>query len=153
VRALVQRVSEAAVAVGGTIRGKIGKGYVIFLGVRRGDTVMDAEFLADKCSHLRVMEDSAGKMNLGLQDTGGSVLVVSQFTLYADAAKGNRPNFSDAATPEEATPLYEEFVRRMRMNLGREAVHTGEFRTMMSVSIVNDGPVTILIESPLHNKR
>jgi len=152
VRALVQRVTRGSVAIAGEIRAAIGKGYVILLGVRKGDTTADALFLADKCSVLRVMEDGGGKMNLGLREAGGSALVVSQFTLYADAQKGNRPGFIDAAAPEEALPLYEAFVRRMRENLDPDAVRTGEFRAMMEVTIVNDGPVTILIESPTHNQ-
>jgi D-tyrosyl-tRNA(Tyr) deacylase len=151
VRALLQRVSEATVRIGEKERAHIGKGYVVFLGVHRDDTEADAEFLADKCSHLRVIEDSAGKMNLSLKDCDGAALVVSEFTLYGDASKGNRPNFSDAASPESANHLYEVFIERMRTNLGPEAVQTGEFRAMMSVTLVNDGPVTVLMESPIHN--
>jgi D-tyrosyl-tRNA(Tyr) deacylase len=147
-RAVVQRVSRGSVSIDGRNRASIGAGYVIFLGVKRGDTEKDARFLADKCSALRVMEDADGKMNLALKDMGGSALVVSQFTLYGDAQKGNRPGFADAAPPEEAVPLYDLFVRRMRELLGEEKVVTGEFRAMMEVEILNDGPVTILIESP-----
>jgi len=152
VRALVQRVTEGNVAIGGEARAAIGRGYVILLGVRAGDTREDADFLADKCSGLRVMEDAAGKMNLGLKETGGKALVVSQFTLYGDARKGNRPGFTDAAAPADALPLYEAFIARMREHLGRENVLTGEFQAMMQVTIVNDGPVTVLIESPNHNQ-
>jgi len=146
-RALVQRVREASVAIGGEVTARIGKGYVILLGIRQGDSSEAALFLAEKCAHLRVLEDPAGKMNLSLDDTGGSALVVSQFTLYADAQKGNRPGFSHAARPEEAEPLYAAFVDRMRALLGRERVVTGSFGAMMEVTIVNSGPVTILIES------
>jgi len=147
VRALIQRVREGGVTINEVTHARIAKGYVIFLGIRRGDSLEDAVFLADKCAGLRVFEDPGGKMNLSLQDVLGSVLVISQFTLYADAQKGNRPSFSAAAPPEEAEPLYEEFVRRMRSLLGESRVVTGMFRAMMEVTIVNDGPVTILIES------
>ncbi len=146
-RVVVQRVSRGAVAVGGKTW-EIGKGFVILLGVCRGDLRESALFLAEKCAHLRVFEDQAGKMNLALGDVGGKVIVVSQFTLYADAQKGNRPGFSLAAPPEEAEPLYNVFVERMREVLGDDVVLTGVFRAMMEVTIVNDGPVTILIEHP-----
>jgi D-aminoacyl-tRNA deacylase len=151
-RTVIQRVTRGAVRVGGEETGAIGRGYVILLGVKRGDSENDALFLADKCSGLRVMEDAEGKMNLALKDVGGSALVVSQFTLYGDAQRGNRPGFADAAPPEEALPLYELFVRRMRDNLGSDRVVTGEFRAMMQVEIVNDGPVTIVIESPTQSQ-
>lgn len=151
-RAVVQRVSKGSVSIEGTIRCSIGRGYVVLLGIRQGDTAEDARFLAEKCAGLRVMEDSAGKMNLSLGDVHGSAIVVSQFTLYGDARKGNRPSFVAAARPEEAEPLYEEFVRVMRRILGPERVLTGEFRAMMEVTIVNDGPVTIQIESPSQNR-
>lgn len=147
-RALVQRVSRGAVAVNGEVRAEIGRGYVVLLGIRKGDTEQDALFLADKCSSLRVLEDANGKMNLSLRDVDGAALVVSQFTLYADAQKGNRPGFTEAAPPQEAEPLYHRFVERMRSVLGQEKVGTGEFGAMMEVTIVNDGPVTLLIESP-----
>jgi D-tyrosyl-tRNA(Tyr) deacylase len=150
--ALVQRVSEGAVWIHGEETARIGKGYVILVGVRRGDTGEDALSLAEKCAALRVMEDAEGKMNLSLAHAGGSALVVSQFTLYADTRKGNRPGFAEAAPPEEAAPLYEAFLRRMKEILGEEKVRSGEFRAMMSVRIVNDGPVTVLIECPIHNQ-
>ena len=146
-RALVQRVASGSVSIDGAITARIGKGYVILLGIRQGDTGDAARFLADKCSSLRVLEDAQGKMNLSLADVGGSALVVSQFTLYADAQRGNRPSFSVAARPEEAEPLYRLFVDRMKTTLGDEHVVTGVFGAMMEVNIVNDGPVTILIES------
>jgi D-tyrosyl-tRNA(Tyr) deacylase len=147
-RVVIQRVSSGSVVIDGKEQGRIGRGYVILLGVKHGDTAADVAFLADKCSGLRVFEDTEGKMNLNLQDVGGGVLIVSQFTLYADAQKGNRPGFSRAAPAGEAKPLYEEFVSRMRMNLGEERVRTGIFGAMMQVHIVNDGPVTIVMEGP-----
>lgn len=146
-RVVVQRVSEASLTIDGSTVASIGRGFVIFLGVKAGDTRVAADFLAEKCAALRVFEDAEGKMNLGLNDVNGSVLVVSQFTLYGNAQKGNRPSFSDAARPEEAEPLYEYFVERMKALLGAERVATGVFRAMMKVKLVNDGPVTILIES------
>ena len=151
-RVVVQRVREAAVAIGTQECARIAKGYVILLGIRKGDTPDDARFLADKCAALRVMEDAVGKMNLSLKDAGGRALVVSQFTLYGDAQKGRRPAFTDAAPPEEALKLYEAFLARLRGSLGHECVATGEFGAMMTVTIVNEGPVTILIESPTQNQ-
>ncbi len=146
-KAVVQRVSAGSVAIDGAICASINRGYVILLGIKKGDTSADADFIASKCAGLRVMEDDGGKMNLSLDDVGGSVIVVSQFTLYGDAQRGNRPSFIDAAAPPEAQPLYERFVDRMRALLGPERVATGVFGAMMEVKIVNDGPVTILIES------
>jgi D-tyrosyl-tRNA(Tyr) deacylase len=147
-RVVLQRVSEAEVKIAGKIHARIGKGYLILLGIRQGDSPEDAHFLADKCAALRVFEDDHGKMNLSLMDVSGSVLAVSQFTLYADAQKGNRPSFALAARPDVAEPLYEGFVRRMRTLLGQERVLTGVFGAMMEVRLVNDGPVTVVIESP-----
>lgn len=146
-RVVVQRVKEGSVTVEGKLCAKIGRGFVILVGVHKRDTEKDALYLADKCSALRVFEDSGGKMNLSLKDVQGSVLLVSQFTLYADVRKGNRPGFEDAANPEDARTLYEKFVERMRSTLGEGRVCTGVFRAMMDVHILNDGPVTILIES------
>ena len=146
-RVVVQRVKEAGVIIDGNPCSDISRGYVILLGIRKGDRESDAVFLADKCAALRVFEDERGKMNLGLKDVHGSALVVSQFTLYGNAQKGNRPSFTDAAGPEEAERLYQVFVRRMRSGLGDERVKTGVFRAMMDVHLVNDGPVTIVIES------
>lgn len=147
-RVVVQRVSRGAVAVEGKVAAEIGLGFVILLGVRQGDRAESAQVLAEKCARLRIFEDADGKMNLAPGDVGASVLVVSQFTLYADAQRGNRPGFSLAARPEEAEPLYEKFVGTMRDILGTERVKTGVFRAMMEVTIVNDGPVTILLEHP-----
>lgn len=147
-RVVVQRVSSGRLTVEGAEHARIGKGFVILLGIKRGDTKNDAEFLADKCAGLRIFEDHQGKMNINLEDVGGSILAVSQFTLYADAQKGNRPSFVLASRPEDAEPLYEHFVGRLRERLGSEKVQTGIFGAMMEVTIVNDGPVTIVIESP-----
>jgi len=146
-RVIVQRVKEGSVTIDGRVYSSIKRGFVILLGIRKGDVERDAIFLADKCSALRVFEDADGKMNLSLKDVEGSALVVSQFTLYADVQKGNRPGFGDAARPEEAEPLYEKFVTRLRSSLAADRVVTGLFRAMMDVHILNDGPVTILIES------
>ncbi len=145
-KVVVQRVSEASLTIDGKLHSQIGKGFVILLGIRTGDTKEGALFLADKCSALRVFEDANNKMNLALKDVNGSVLIVSQFTLYGDAQKGNRPSFTDAARPEEAEPLYTLFVERMKSLLGSDKVCTGVFGAMMNVKIVNSGPVTILIE-------
>ncbi len=139
-RALVQRVSEASVAVDGAEVARIGSGLLVLLGVRRGDGEAEADRIASKLLALRVFEDEAGKMNLSVRDVGGSVLVVSQFTLYGDVRKGNRPSFVDAAPPEEAEPLYE----RVRAALGAEG---GVFGARMAVSLVNDGPVTLVIDT------
>lgn len=147
-RALVQRVSEASVTIEEPIHyGEIKKGMVILLGVRHNDTVEDMIFVADKCCNLRIFEDENRKMNLSLKDVDGEVLVISQFTLYGDARRGNRPGFSEAAPPDVANALYEKFCDRIKMNLGAEKVRTGVFGAMMLVKIFNDGPVTILVES------
>lgn len=146
-RALVQRVTEGSVMIGDAVHASIGRGFVVLLGIRVGDTRDAALYLAEKCAGLRVFEDESGRMNLGLKDVGGSVLIVSQFTLYAETQRGNRPGFSEAARPEEAIPLYELFVEKMRELVGDDNVKTGVFRAMMKVTIANDGPVTILIES------
>lgn len=147
-RIVLQRVREAAVTVGERACASIGKGCVILLGVRQGDTAADAEYLAAKCAALRIFEDGQGKMNLDIRDAGGAAIVVSQFTLYADTRRGNRPSFSLAAGGAEAEPLYEHFVLHLRRVLGDDAVQTGEFGAMMDVHIVNDGPVTVIMESP-----
>ena len=138
-RALVQRVSEASVTVGGEEVARIGRGLVVLLGVRRGDTDAEADRLAAKLLALRVFEDGDGKMNLSVRDAGGELLCVSQFTLYGDTRKGNRPSFVDAAPPEEAEPLYE----RLREALGAKG---GRFGAQMRVELVNDGPVTLVLD-------
>ena len=144
-RAVIQRVSRASVTVDGTEVGRIGNGLLVLLGVGRGDSEQDAEMLARKIVGLRVFQDAAGKMNVSLKDTGGGLLVVSQFTLYGDTRKGRRPSFDLAAPPELARRLYEHFVEAAR----REGVtvETGVFQAMMSVTLVNEGPVTLLVES------
>jgi D-tyrosyl-tRNA(Tyr) deacylase len=143
-RALLQRVSHAKVTVGGQVRGAIGRGYVILLGVAHSDDEAAAEWLADKIATLRLFEDDAGKMNLDLQAVGGAVLVVSQFTLYADTRKGRRPSFTDAARPEHAAPLVAHFAARLRDH--GLVVETGDFGAFMQVEIHNDGPVTLMLE-------
>lgn len=120
---------------------------IILLGIKTGDSPEDVKFLADKCSNLRIFEDDAGKMNLSIKDINGEALVISQFTLYGNAAKGNRPGFTDAARPEEAIPLYEKFIKAMEQNLGEEKIKVGKFGAMMTVKIFNDGPVTIIVDS------
>jgi len=146
-RALVQRVSQASVEVKEeNYLAKINEGMVILLGVHQDDTINDVNFVADKCSNLRIFEDDNGKMNLSLKDINGEVLVVSQFTLYGDCRKGNRPNFMFAAEPQKAKLLYEKFVERMKENLGDDKIKTGIFAAMMTVNIVNEGPVTVLVE-------
>lgn len=144
-RAVVQRVTRAKVTVEGEIAGEIGNGLVVLLGVAADDTERDASYLADKIVALRICEDDEGKMNLSVKETGGGVLVVSQFTLYGDVRRGLRPSWSDAAPPEIAEPLYEGFVSNLRKEISEVA--TGSFRRMMQVELVNDGPVTILVDS------
>ena len=144
-RAVVQRVSRARVAVDGETVGEIGAGALVLLGVAGEDLEKDALYLLDKILHLRVYEDADGKMNRSLIDTRGALLVVSQFTLYGDARRGRRPSFAQAAAPEKANELYEFFVREARAQIS--AVETGRFQAMMQVELVNDGPVTILLDS------
>jgi D-tyrosyl-tRNA(Tyr) deacylase len=143
--ALVQRVSEAEVTVEGRSTGAIGQGLLILLGVHVTDTDAEGEWLARKCANLRVFRDEEGRMNRSLVDVDGEALVVSQFTLYGNAAKGNRPSFIESAPPELAEPLYEAFARSLERHLNRP-IQTGEFGAMMDVRLVNDGPVTIWIE-------
>ncbi len=144
-RAVVQRVSRARVVVEGNTAGGIASGLVVLLGVGRGDTVESAAYLAEKIAHLRIFDDDQGKMNRSLLETGGAALVVSQFTLYGDARGQRRPSFIQAATPEEANRFYEEFVQRLRA-LGVR-VETGVFQARMAVELINEGPVTILLDS------
>ena len=142
-RAVVQRVSHAQVKVDGKVVGKIEKGYLVLLGVKEGDTTKEADFLANKVVNLRVFEDENDKMNLSIKDVGGEMLIVSQFTLYGDASHGNRPSFIEAARPEEANSLYEYFCDKV----GQEVhVEKGVFQAEMKVELLNDGPVTILLE-------
>jgi D-tyrosyl-tRNA(Tyr) deacylase len=147
-RALVQRVKEGGVKIPSlSYSREINKGMVILLGVKTDDTENDVLFVADKCSSLRIFEDIDKKMNLSLKDTCGEALVISQFTLYGETSKGNRPGFTDAAKPELAIPLYNKFIERMKENLGEEKIKEGIFGEMMEVKIINDGPVTVIVES------
>jgi D-tyrosyl-tRNA(Tyr) deacylase len=144
-RAVVQRVSSACVLVDGEVVGEIGRGLLVLLGVTHTDTEAQADWLAEKLVGLRIFEDDAGKMNLSLDEVGGSALIVSQFTLYGDCRKGRRPSFVDAARPEQAVPLYEAFIRAVQ-RLG-VPVAAGRFGAMMQVELVNDGPVTLIVEA------
>jgi D-aminoacyl-tRNA deacylase len=144
-RAVVQRVSRASVTVDGEITGQIEQGLLVLLGVSNRDRETDAQYLVDKTLNLRIFEDGDGKMNLSLLDIVGGLLVVSQFTLFGDSRRGRRPSFIDAARPDEANRLYEYFVGECRKQLSK--VETGQFQAMMDVELVNDGPVTILLDS------
>lgn len=144
-RAVVQRVSSASVTVDGRVVGEIGLGLLVLLGVSAKDVEADAVYLAEKIAGLRIFEDTAGKMNLSVTDVGGAMLAVSQFTLYGDVRRGKRPSFDDAARPERARELYEHFVAEIRRRGLR--CETGKFQATMSVSLVNQGPVTILLDS------
>ena len=143
-RVLVQRVSSASVTIGGRVTGSIDAGLLLLVGFRGDDVETSLEWMADKICGLRIFSDEEGKMNRSLEDVGGALLVVSQFTLYGDVAKGKRPSFIDAARPETAIPLYEKFITRLRSRVSR--VETGEFGADMQVTLVNDGPVTIWLE-------
>ncbi len=144
-KALIQRVSEARVTVGDTVAGEIGPGFLVLLGVGHSDTEEAADYLARKTAAMRIFEDENDKMNLSLRDIGGSVLVVSQFTLYADCRKGNRPSFTDAGAPDRAEQLYEYFCAHLRKE-GIENVQQGVFGAHMQIHLINDGPVTIMLE-------
>jgi D-tyrosyl-tRNA(Tyr) deacylase len=145
-RAVVQRVGEAAVTIGGEQTARIGRGLLVLLGIEEADTGEDVAWLGGKIARLRIFADREGVMNLSLQETGGEVLVVSQFTLHASTKKGNRPSYIRAARPETAVPLYESFIRRLEAELGK-TIQTGSFGAMMDISLVNEGPVTIIIDS------
>lgn len=147
-RALIQRVRHAKVVVSGDVSGAIDAGFLVLLGVHRHDRNAIAHKLAEKTAHLRIMEDETGKMNRSLLDTGDAVLVVSQFTLYADTRKGHRPSFVEAAPGEAARALYTQYVERLQSILGPERVATGVFAASMQVELLNDGPVTLLLEIP-----
>ena len=144
-RAVVQRVSRARVTVGSEITGEIGLGLLVLLGVGAGDTRAEADYLAEKTIGLRIFEDAGGKMNLSVAEVGGALVVVSQFTLYGDARRGKRPSFEAAAAPEQARELYEDFVEKIRRAGLR--CETGRFQETMQVELVNEGPVTILLDS------
>lgn len=144
-KAVVQRVDSARVTVGEETAGEIGEGFLVLLGVEKGDTKGDAEYLADKIANLRIFEDEEGKMNRSLLDISGAMLVVSQFTLLADCSKGRRPSFTQAGEPSLAEELYEHFVSAAKEKVGEVA--TGEFQAMMKIGLVNNGPVTMILES------
>ncbi len=144
-RAVLQRATRARVRVEDEVIGEIGVGLVVLLGIARDDTEQDAKYLVEKIAALRIFNDSEGIMNLSVAEVGGALLIVSQFTLYGDARRGRRPSWSDAAPPEAAEPLYEFFVAEARRHLSRVA--TGSFRRLMEVELINDGPVTILLDS------
>lgn len=144
-RAVIQRVSRAKVTVNGEVTGEIGRGLMVLLGVAAEDTRNDADYLAEKTIGLRIFEDDGGKMNLSVVDAGGALLVVSQFTLYGDVRRGKRPSFDGAAPPQQARELYEYFVEKIRAAGLR--CETGRFQEMMQVELVNQGPVTILLDS------
>ncbi len=133
--------------IDGKVNGEIDRGLAVFLGVKHGDTMEDAVYLASRIASLRIFNDGEGKMNLSVREIGGSALVISQFTLHADTRKGNRPSYTHAADPVVAEELYEHFVHELRMLLGENRVATGIFRAMMSVELVNEGPVTIMVQS------
>ncbi len=145
-RAFIQRVSTASVRVEGKIKSEIGQGLLVFLGIEERDSEADIEWLAGKISRLRIFNDAQGVMNLSVMDTGGDVLLISQFTLHASTKKGNRPSYVRAARPEQAVPLYEKFIGVLQRLLNKK-VGTGVFGAHMEVSLVNDGPVTILIDT------
>ncbi len=147
-RAVIQRVTSASVTIDGQIIGAIDHGLLVLLGIATGDTPEDAAWLAQKIAALRIFPDADDKMNLSIRDTAGRALVVSQFTLIASTRKGNRPSFNDSAKPDLAIPLYEDFVRQLESAIGRP-VATGRFGAMMQVALVNDGPVTLVIDSRL----
>lgn len=147
-KAVVQRVKSASVKIDEqNYFQQIDKGLLILLGIKSGDTLEDIKFVADKCCNLRIFEDEDDKMNKSVKEVNGEILIISQFTLYGETAKGNRPSFTDAAKPDEAIPLYEEFVSRVKKNLGDEYVKVGIFGAMMDIQLVNYGPVTVMVES------
>jgi D-aminoacyl-tRNA deacylase len=154
-KAVVQRVNNAVVDIPeDNYSAKIGRGMLILLGIKTGDTIEDTIFVADKCSNLRIFsrrdafaEDENGKMNISIKEINGEAMVISQFTLYGETAKGNRPSFIEAAKPDEAIPLYEKFLDRMRENLGSNKIKSGIFGAMMDVTLTNSGPVTLIVNS------
>ena len=145
-RAVIQRVAQASVTISGEVRGAIQHGLLVLLGIEEADTAEDIEWLSGKIARLRIFNDEAGVMNRSVSEAGGGILLISQFTLFASTKKGNRPSYLRAARPEVAVPLYEAFIRRLTADFG-QAIQTGEFGADMKVALVNDGPVTILIDS------
>lgn len=144
--AVLQRVSEATVRIDGQVRGQIGRGFLVLLGITHTDTTDDVVWLAKKITGMRIFSDDTGKMNLDLAAVGGNVLLISQFTLHAETKKGNRPSFIKAARPEMAIPLYEQLIAQLSAEMGK-SIQTGEFGADMQVSLINDGPVTIVIDT------
>ena len=144
--AVLQRVSEATVRIDGQVRGQIGRGFLVLLGITHTDTTDDVVWLAKKITRMRIFSDDTGKMNLDLAAVGGNVLLISQFTLHAETKKGNRPSFIKAARPEMAIPLYEQLIAQLSAEMGK-SIQTGEFGADMQVSLINDGPVTIVIDT------
>ena len=144
--AVLQRVSEATVRIDGQVRGQIGRGFLVLLGITHTDTTDDVVWLAKKITGMRIFGDDTGKMNLDLAAVGGNVLLISQFTLHAETKKGNRPSFIKAARPEMAIPLYEQLIAQLSAEMGK-SIQTGEFGADMQVSLINDGPVTIVIDT------
>ncbi len=147
-RLLIQRVSQAKVEIADITKGEIGKGLLVLLGIGTDDTQEDIDWLVKKLIQLRIFSDEEGKMNLSIQDIDGEILLISQFTLFANTKKGNRPSYIQAAPPPKAIPLYEDFINRLQQVLGK-SIATGEFGAAMQVSLCNDGPVTIWIDSHL----
>jgi D-aminoacyl-tRNA deacylase len=145
-RAVVQRVSQSTVTIGGKMKSKISKGLLILLGIENKDDIEDVDWLGEKICLLRIFDDSDGVMNLSVMDAGGEIMIISQFTLFAKTRKGNRPSYINAANPEKAIPMYHAFVDKIESFTGRKAA-TGEFGAMMEVLLVNDGPVTIIIDT------
>jgi D-tyrosyl-tRNA(Tyr) deacylase len=145
-RVVIQRVSSASVTIAGRVAGQIDRGLLVFVGIESADTSADGDWLAQKLVKLRIFTDDAAQMNRSVADIGGGILLISQFTLHASTAKGTRPSFNAAARPEHAKPLYEQFIGQLSAALGRP-VQTGEFGAMMAVALVNDGPVTLIIDS------
>lgn len=145
-RAVIQRVSEASVTINNNIKSQIKKGLLILVGIEDSDTNEDIEWLAGKIARIRIFDDNEGVMNLSVQDVAGDILVVSQFTLHASTKKGNRPSYIKASKAEIAIPIYERFVKQLELDFGK-MVQTGEFGAMMNVSLINDGPVTIFIDT------
>ena len=147
-RAIVQRVKSASVKIPEQNYFKeINKGLLVLLGIRTGDSLEDINFVADKCCSLRIFKDAEDKMNLSVRDVKGEILIISQFTIYGETSKGNRPSFIEAARPEKAIPLYEKFFERVKENIGIDNVKSGLFGAMMDVQLINYGPVTVIIES------
>jgi D-tyrosyl-tRNA(Tyr) deacylase len=147
-RAVIQRVAEASVTINGNVRGAIARGLLVLLAVEEADTAGDIEWLSGKIVRLRIFNDEHGVMNCSVQEIGGDILLISQFTLFASTKKGNRPSYSRSAKPELAIPLYEKFISRLTRDFGKP-IHTGEFGADMQVQLINDGPVTVIIDSKL----